>query len=286
MKADSHGKNEAVKETFIFFAITLGLSYFVFWGPLVYFHIPAFSFVSEVKGPGWSLALLLIGGFTPSLVALAMTGWKEGRAGLKQMGQRSIHFRIGWRWYLACVALVAFGTACQILFIYLLGGSFDFSLFLTQLPSALFLILIGPISEEFGWRGYAQTKLQTRWNPLVTGIVVGMVWALWHLPLFLWPGTSQHELKIPFLGFFCGVTALSVLMAWLHNHTQGMIWTAIFFHWIYTYAGQVVATGANRNSIYNWLEYAPYILAAVCIAVVWIQEMQTKPQMEIGESIA
>jgi uncharacterized protein len=285
MTTDQPMKSNAIKEVFVFFAITLGLVYFVFWGPLVYFQIPASSFVSDVKGPGWSLALLFLGGFTPSLVALALTGWKEGKAGLKQMWQRAIHFKIGWRWYMAAVALVAFGTACQILFIYLLGGTFDFSLFLTQLPSALFLIVIGPISEELGWRGYAQTKLQTRWNPLITGLVVGMAWALWHLPLFLWPGTSQHELKMPFLGFFCGVVALSVLMAWLHNHTKGMIWTAIFFHWIYTYSGQVVATGATRHAVYNWLEYIPYILAAILIAFIWIREMKSTLQVTAAEQV-
>jgi membrane protease YdiL (CAAX protease family) len=174
MSTQNKLKSNALKEAFVFFAITLGLVYFVLWGPLVLLQIPASSFVSKVRGPAWTLGLLFLGGFTPSLVALAMTGCNEGRAGLKQMWQRAIHFKIGWRWHMAAVALVAFGTACQILFIYLAGGTFDFSLFLTQLPSALFLIVIGPLSEEFGWRGYAQTKLQTRWNPLLTGVVVGI----------------------------------------------------------------------------------------------------------------
>ena len=103
----------------------------------------------------------------------------------------------------------------------------------------------------------------------MTGVVVGIVWALWHLPLFLWPGTAQHELKIPFLGFFCEMTSLSVLFAWLHNHTNGMIWTAVFFHWIYTYAAQVVDSGVTRAGPYNWLEYVPYVLAALFISAVW-----------------
>jgi membrane protease YdiL (CAAX protease family) len=291
MKTEQQAGSNAIKEVFVFFAITLGLVYFVLWGPMVFFQIPASSFVSDVKSPAWSLAFLFLGGFTPSLVALGLTWRKEGRVGLKQMWQRTIHFRIGWRWYIASIALVVFASACQILFIYLLGGSFDFSLFLTQLPSALFLIMIGPLSEELGWRGYAQTKLQTRWNPLVAGVVVGMFWALWHLPLFLWPGTSQYVLKIPFIGFLCGVTALSVLFAWLHNHTNGMIWTAVFFHWIYTYAAQVVASGVTRNALYNWLEYLPYILAALVIAAVWIREMRSKSpgpveaKMGVGESV-
>ena len=276
MNTETQSRSNPIREVFVFFAITLGLVYFVFWGPLALFKIPASSFVSTVKGPAWALVMLLIGIFTPSLVALGLTAWHEGRPGLKEMWKRTIHFRIGWRWYLAAVGLVLFGTACQILFIYLAGGTFDFSLFLTQLPSAIPLILIGPLSEELGWRGYAQTRLQIRWNPLLSGLVVGVFWGFWHLPLFLWPGTSQHELNIPFIGFAVGTTALSVLYAWLHNHTRGMIWTAIFFHWVGTYAGQVVASSVTRTGLYNWLEYLPYIVAAVVIAIIWSAEMKAK----------
>ena len=107
-----------------------------------------------------------------------MTWWGEGKTGLKRIWQRTIHFRIGWKWYLASVALVAFASAVQILFIYQAGGTFDFTLFLPQLPSAIPLIIISPLSEELGWRGYAQTRLQTRWNPLATGLVVGVAWSL------------------------------------------------------------------------------------------------------------
>lgn len=264
-----------IKETAIFFALTLGICYLVLWGPLIVFQIPVSSFVSSVRGPSWAIGLLFIGGFTPSLVAMGLTWRNEGRSGLQQMWQRATQFKIGWRWYLSAMGLIAFGSTCQIAINYFLGHAFDFSLFLTQLPSFLPLILIGPLSEEIGWRGYAQTRLQTRWNPLVSGLVVGFAWAFWHLPLFLMIGTSQHELNIPFVGFFCGVIALSVLFAWLHTHTNGSIWTAIFFHWIFTCAGQVIATGITRSPLYNWLEYTPYIVAAVFVAVVWKKELKT-----------
>lgn len=273
-------KPDPVKETFVFFAITLGFSFFVFWGPLALFKVTAISFVDNQRGPAWAIALFMLGGFVPSLTAVALTGVKEGKPGLKRLWLRVIQVRIGWRWYLTGVLLVIWGIACQILLNNLLGATFDLTLFLAQLPSLLPLIVIGPLSEELGWRGYAQTRLQTCWNPLASGIVVGMAWALWHWPLFLMVGTSQHELNIPFMGFFCGVTALAVLFAWLQNNTGQSIWTAIFFHWIYTYASQVVATGVRRSSFYNWIEYTPYILAAIVIALVWNKELKTNLQLE------
>lgn len=276
MTTKQFSSSNPIRETMTFFVITLGVCYLLLWGPLIVFQIPVSSFVSSVKGPGWALVLLLIGGFVPSLVAIGLTWRSEGRAGLQQLWQRSIQFKIGWRWYLSATGLIVFGSAFQIAINFLLGNPFDFSLFLTQLPSFLPLILIGPLSEELGWRGFAQTRLQTRWNPLVSGVVVGMVWALWHLPLFMMIGTSQHELNIPFVGFFCGVTAMSVLFAWLHNHTKGSIWTAIYFHWIYTFVGQVIATGVTRSPLYNWLEYMPYILAAIVVSLVWKEELKTR----------
>ena len=269
-------RSNPLKEVIVFFAITIGLSYFIFWGPIALFQIPTINFVEKTMGPVWAIVLFMLGGFVPSLTAIALTGIREGKPGLNQLWRRLIQFRIGWRWYLAVIFIVLLGSTCQILLNNLLGGSFDFSLFLQQLPSFLPLIIIGPLSEELGWRGYAQTRLQTRWNPMVAGFVVGMVWALWHLPLFLMVGTSQHELNMPFMGFCFGLLAHSVIYAWLQNHTDNSIWTAVFFHWIFTYAMQVVATGVTRSPLYNWLEYTPYMVIAVVIAWIWDREMKTR----------
>ncbi len=258
-----------LKEAIFFFALTLGLSYFVFWGPLALSQTPAISFVDGTTGPVWAIVLFVTGGFVPSLVAVFLT-WKwEGTHGLRRLGARIIQFKIGWRGYLAAVVIVILGTLGQLVIIRLLGQTFDLTLFVAQLGSLLPLIILGPLSEEIGWRGYALDRLQTKWNALVSSVIVGVGWGLWHWPLFHLIGTSQHELGIPFLGFVCGVTALSVLFTWLHNNTGGSIWTAIFFHWIYTYTAQVIASGVSRSPAYNWLEYSPYVIIAVIIVALW-----------------
>lgn len=272
-------RKTAVREASTFLLLTLSLSFLVFWGPLALFKIPTISFVDKTTGPPWAIALYIIGGFVPSLVAIALTWRQEGREGLKRLGRRVMQFRIGWRWYLAIVGIVVLGTVAQIALIHILGGTFDLSLFVAQLPIAIPLIILGPLSEELGWRGYAQDRLQTRWNGLVSGLIVGVVWALWHLPLFYMVGTSQSVLHMPFVGFACGIMALSVLYAWLHNNTSGSVWTAVFFHWLFTYSAQVVATGVTRSQAYNWLEYLPYILMAIVVAALW-RPKRTTPARE------
>lgn len=257
------------KEAGVFFALSLGLSYLVFWGPLALFKIPTISFVSNIKGPAWAIALFITGGFIPSLVGILLTWVREGSLGLRQLGRRIIQFKIGWRWYLAVVLVVLLPMAGQLLIIRLLGQIFNYRLFLIQLGSALPLIVLGPLSKELGWRGYALNRLQAKWNALTSRILVGIGWALWHLPLFFMVGTSQHELHIPFVGFLCGLIAISTLITWLLNNTNGSVWTAILFHWIFTYSSQVVSSGVTRTPLYNWLEYLPYILMAIIIVIVW-----------------
>jgi uncharacterized protein len=258
-----------VKEAFLFFGLTLGLSYLVVWGPLAFFQIPAASFVRGVTGPTWAMALFITGGFVPSLVAILLTWKQQGLSGLRQLGRRLLQFKIGWRWYLAAVAVVVISTLGQLATISLMGQTFDLALFPAQLGSAIPLIVLGPLSEEIGWRGYALDRLQTKWNALVSSLMVGLVWGLWHGPLFYMVGTSQHELALPFVAFVGGIMAVSILFTWLHNNTHGSLWTAIFFHWIYTYCVQVIASGATRGPLYNWVEYWPYGAVALLAVIIW-----------------
>ena len=260
---------KTVKEAYPFLGLTLAFSYFVFWGPLALFKIPTISFVSGVKGPAWAIALFLVGGFVPSLLAIFLIWKKEVLSGLRIVGQRIIQFRLGWHWYVFIFLIVIAGTAGQLTVNKLLGNNFNGYLFLAQLGSFLPLLFIGPLSEEIGWRGYALERLQTRWNALTSSLMVGLVWGLWHLPLFFMVGTSQHELGIPFIGFLVGMMANSIFYTWLYNNTKQSLWSAILLHWLYTYAAQVVSSGVTRSPLYNWLECLPYVVMAFVVVLIW-----------------
>jgi uncharacterized protein len=273
---------KTVKEAYVFLGLTLALSWFVFWGPLALFKITAISFVSDEKGPWWAIALFITGGFVPSLLGIILTWKKEGLPGLRLLGQRIIQFRLGWRWYIFTFLVVFAATAGQLAINRLLGNSFNGTLFLTQLAIFLPLLILGPLSEEIGWRGYALPRLQTRWNALTSSVIVGVIWGLWHLPLFMMVGTSQHELGIPFIGFLVGFIANSVFYTLLYNNTKHSLWSAILFHWLFTYATQVVSSGVTRSPLYNWLEYLPYVIMAVIVVLIWKPQTLSRLQKPSG----
>jgi membrane protease YdiL (CAAX protease family) len=99
------------------------------------------------------------------------------------------------------------------------------------------LFLGGPLGEELGWRGFALPRLQQRRTALTSSIFLGLIWGLWHIPLYFVPGTGQHEILRSgtspgfAIGGFVGWTiGLSVLFTWLFNKTRGSLIVVILFH--------------------------------------------------------
>jgi len=275
---------KTVQEAYTFLGLTLAFSFFVFCGPLALFKIPTIRFVSDGKGPAWAIVLFLVGGFVPSLLAIFLTWKKEGASGLRVLGRRIFQLQLGWLWYGFTFLIVIAGIAGQITINQLIGNPFNGRLFWEQLGSFLPLLILGPLSEEIGWRGYALERLQTRWNALTSSLIVGLVWALWHLPLFMMVGTSFHELGVPFIGFLIKMMASSVLYTWLYNNTKQSLWSAILLHWLYTYAAQVLDSGVTRSPLYNWLEYLPYGIMAAMVVLIWKPQTLSRPQKTFGDT--
>ena len=199
---------KTVKEAYAFLGLTLAFSYFVFWGPLALFKIPTISFVSDVKGPVWAIALFIVGGFVPSLLAIFLTWIKEGLPGLRLLGKPIIQFKLGWRWYMFTFLIVIAGTAGQLTINKLLGNTFPGNLFLAQLGS--FLPLTDPWSavrrNRLAWICLGKTSdslecidfVLDRWYGLgiMASTIVSDWWALLNMNwdfrslvswLVLWP---------------------------------------------------------------------------------------------------
>jgi membrane protease YdiL (CAAX protease family) len=99
------------------------------------------------------------------------------------------------------------------------------------------LFLGGPVGEELGWRGFALPRLQQHRNALDASILLGLIWGLWHLPLYFVLGTGQSEMlkagtspAFAIGGFLGWTIGLSVLCTWLFNQTGGSLIVVILFH--------------------------------------------------------
>ncbi len=94
----------------------------------------------------------------------------------------------------------------------------------------IILLTAGPLQEEFGWRGYALPRLQQRFNALSSSIVLGIAWALWHLPLLFTRVWYIHADLLLFGLWVVQVVLTSILFTWIYNNTEGSILATLLFH--------------------------------------------------------
>ena len=90
-------------------------------------------------------------------------------------------------------------------------------------------LLGGPLNEEPGWRGFALPRLQARWGAVAASVILGLVWTLWHVPLFLLHGW----LSVPIWAFAVLLVCLSVSMTWVTNWSRGSVLPAIGMHAVF-----------------------------------------------------
>lgn len=255
--------SQNLKQILIFIILVLGLSYLVFWGPIALLKLRTANLVEGKVYNLTAFIFFLIGGFVPSIVGIFLTKTYDRKSGLKHLLKSAIDFKIGNQAFIIIFAYPIIVGTFQLIINSLLGGSFDYSQFIKQLPSIIPLIILGPLSEEFGWRGFLQKRVNNVFSPILGSLVIGITWSLWHLPLFFMLGTSQHDFNMPFLPFLIAVTSSSFIYTHVYIKSNGSLFSALLLHWIGTYIMQVIASQVTRTLTYNYLECLPALLFGI-----------------------
>lgn len=222
-----------------------------------------------------TLALIAIAQFGSSIAAFVLTYRDEGRAGVVRLFKRALNFHIRWMW-LAVIVFLPLGLAAVSLYLNVqTGGQLPALLLLAQPAAIPFVFLFifflqGPVPEEFGWRGYMLDRLQSRWSAVASSLILGVVWGIYHLPVFFLEGASLAT--IPLWAWFIQVLAVAVLTTWLYNNTGRNLLAAMLFHGMVNLSVQVLPPfdlrpGADPRGFF--FETALYVVAAGLVAAFW-----------------
>lgn len=174
--------------------------------------------------------------FGPSIAGVIVTMIVSGKEGMRDLFQRAVRWRVGVRWWMIAIFLPGMLTLIGVLVSVALGGKMPGFTFFRQewyLAPIFFLITMigGPLGEEFGWRGFALSRLQKQWGPLIGTLALGLVWGLWHLPEFLRPGSLHNEIGLGFLPVYVGGSlSLSIFMTWVYNKTHDSLLVGGFIY--------------------------------------------------------
>ncbi len=183
--------------------------------------------------------------YAVSFAGIVMTAVYDGSAGLRRFAQRLLPWRAGPQWY-----AIIFGGYGLITFA-ALKVSRLFGAGPAQMPGlramlvglALTLVYdVGPLGEEFGWRGFALPRILEFRSPLVATLILGTIHALWHVPLFFIPGMTQRQLSFPV--FVVGTIAIAVICTWVYLRTRANLLLAILVHLMSNYCSGILGPRA------------------------------------------
>lgn len=235
-----------------FLLISFGLAWTII-GLYVVFPGPMKTAFGQLTG---NHPLFYLAVYAPAIAAFTLVVHTGGMDGLQAFLGRALLWRCSSTWY----AFLIIG----IPLIFIGGSALRGNLLTEPFPVAsmqsVFVALAlaaikGPI-EEFGWRGFALPLLQRKLAPFLAGLILGVIWGVWHLPAFLLSGTQQSQWS--FAAFFAGCLAISVIATALFNQSHGSILLPAFFHF------------SLMNPIFPDAQpYDTYLLIVVAALIVW-----------------
>jgi len=220
------GKISLKKYSLIYFIVLSYLLHFILLKVMMSRLSPFPFFIAYVLA-AWS----------PNISAIIVSFLIRDRSSIRKLLGGWTKWRVNVIWYLVAFLPLAVGVISTGLY-YLMGGTApDFpSSASTYLMGFLICSITGATGEELGWRGFALPRMQSKYSALSSSILLGSIWAGWHIPYWPIPGWFPKMQSIPFIAFTLQSIAKSVLMTWIYNNTKGSVFLASLFHLVLNYS--------------------------------------------------
>jgi uncharacterized protein len=243
-----------------FFVLAYALSW-ILESPLVFLR----DSVTDTQG----LILTILASNVPSVLGIVLTATVFGRGALRKLLGRLLIWRVNPLWYLLLVLGPAALVAGVVPLNALMGGpalSLGMPLFGIAVFLAFHIVPGSALGEEIGWRGYVLPRLQSRMSALSAALIIGPIWALWHLPLWLTgePGRTPTL----YAGFVVSVIALSVILTWVYNSTRGSLLMVVLLHATYNLPITLAIDDLGTRATLPVLLYFGLLVVAAIVVVI------------------
>lgn len=212
----------------------------------------------------------------PSIAGVAMTAWADGRAGLADLWARQRKWRVPGRWVVVALLTTPLALLAVLLPLSWVSPAFRPGIFTASDKAALIgLSLIGGLLpgffEEIGWTGFATPRMQRRFGVLAGGLILGVIWMVWHGLADIWGSMETYGAwyALHFLLWLAALTAYRVLMGWVYSRTSSLLLGQLM-HASFT-GSQFLLSPEAASTEQNILWYGLFAAVLwVVVAVVWL----------------
>ena len=280
--------NQSIRNPWKFFLLTYAYSW-ILWLPSV---LDGLGLDLPFDVAGYSMVVVIIGAFAPLLAALTLTGLQGSWQGIKSFLRQAIDFH-----FKPVYLIIALGLPLVIhLISHYLARALHLevasTLFPTEslissiglaIPYFFLMLLIGGGQEEFGWRGYAQEPLQEKIGTIPASLVIGLIWGVWHLPLWFMAGDLHSAYS--FLAFVIMTTSISIMYAWLYNASGKKLIVVMIFHAMNNTAAPLIPflhgiEGKPENAY--WIYAAVNVVFGIIFALFLASSPKANPTEPVG----
>ncbi|MCU0485409.1 MAG: CPBP family intramembrane metalloprotease [Anaerolineales bacterium] len=259
-----------------FFLIVYGLNA-IMWVLSTIFHPKQPTSLTDPSALFWALVVVptVIG---PTLAAFLMTAITEGKPGIKALWGRFWNRTLSLKWLLVTLLFLEVLRLATNLVVRTIDG-YPYPIVDTSnpfwmiIPLFLASFIANGMGEEFGWRGYVLPHLQAKWNALTSSIVLGLLWAAWHIPAFMIPNISPLYQR-NFWEWLPMILLFTVICTWIFNNTKGSVLAAAILHASLN-TSVVVLPGSSL-----WYYYGIFLLAVILIVLIFGPRNLVRPQSE------
>lgn len=234
----------------------------------------------------------IAGGFGPALAAIILLAARGTPQEMFSFWRRILDVgRIPLLWWGVALLLYPLTIAVAYLIVGLLSpdsvSRAPLDAFLEQSAPAivlniLYIAIVGPISEEPGWRGYALDRLLAEWSPFVASLILGVVWWAWHLPLLAVQGSFLNVSggDPTFIAGYLGTVVLySILFTWVYQHTERSILSAILMHFSVNLTTGILAPAFEVFMV------TTFLLIAICALIIVRERMWRSQPTETAATL-
>jgi CAAX protease family protein len=190
------------------------------------------GFVGSKPISGAQLPLVYVAALAgPSVAGLLSMGLARGRPGMQDLLSRLFEWHVSPGWYAVALLTAPALTTLTLLALSLVSPNYLPAIMVSGdkmrlLVSGIAVALIVPFGEELGWTGFAIPQLRQRFSVVATGLIIGLLWGVWHFPLFA--GSVPSVLYLAVL-LFSWLPPYRVLMVWVYDHTRSLL-VAMLMH--------------------------------------------------------